>query len=327
MIAPTTTSLARLTAVALCCAATLTAAHAQSDYPSKPIVATVPFSPGGGNDILLRLLSKHATPVLGQNLIVENKPGAGGQIGWTAIAKARADGYSIGATSFPSMVIIKALRPATPYALDDFRYVCNIQVDPIVWLVRADSPLKTAQDLAAQAMDEKKKINVAGDGPQSNVQLQHLAAAKALGLHTNFISFNGSGPAITALLGGQVDVAAATLSAAVSNIEAGKLRALAVFSEKPSALLPDVPTATKVFGKPIASVGMAVRGLAAPKGVPADHLAKLEESCKKIVTAPAFLAEAKQLGMDIQYMGMADSEALVKTSIQEVEVLKELLKK
>ncbi len=319
--------LARTTVVAICCAASLTAANAQTDFPSKPIVATVPFSPGGGNDILLRLLSKHATPVLGQNLIVENKPGAGGQIGWTAIAKSRADGYNIGATSFPSMVIIKALRPETPFALDEFRYICNIQVDPIVWLVRADSPYKNAKDLAAQAMDEKKKINVAGDGPQSNVQLQHVAAAKALGLHTNFISFNGSGPAITALLGGQVDVAAATLSAAVSNIEAGKLRALVVFSESPSALLPEVPTATKLFGKSIPSVGMAVRGLAAPKGVPADRLAKLEDACKKIVTDPAFLAEAKGLGMVIQYMGTADSEAMVKASIKEVEELKDLLKK
>jgi tripartite-type tricarboxylate transporter receptor subunit TctC len=319
--------LARLTAVAVCFAAALPAANAQSDFPSKPIIATVPFSPGGGNDILLRLLSKHATPVLGQNLIVENKPGAGGQIGWTTIAKSRADGYSIGATSLPSMVIIKALRPETPYALDDFRYVCNIQVDPIVWLVRADSPLKNAKDLAAQAMDPNKKLNVAGDGPQSNVQLQHLAAAKALGLQTNFISFNGSGPAITALLGGQVEVAAATLSAAVSNIEAGKLRALVVFSEEPSALLPDVPVATKLFGKPIPSVGMAIRGLAAPKGVPADRLAKLEDSCKRIVASPAFRAEAKELGMVLQYMGMADSEALVKTSMKEVEVLKDLLKK
>ncbi|WP_312306480.1 tripartite tricarboxylate transporter substrate binding protein [Pulveribacter sp.] len=322
-----TTSLARLSAIALCCAAALPAAHAQGDFPSKPIIATVPFSPGGGNDILLRLLSKHAAPVLGQNLIVENKPGAGGQIGWTAIAKSRADGYSIGATSLPSMVILKALRPATPYALDDFHYVCNIQSDPVVWVVRADSPLKTAKDLAAQAMDAKKKVNVAGDGPQSNVQLQHLAAAKALGLQTNFISFNGSGPAITALLGGQVDVAASTLSAAMANIEAGKLRALVVFSDEPAALLPDVPIASKVFDKPIAPVGMAVRGLAAPKGVPADRLAKLEDACKKIVTAPAFVAEAKDLGIAVQYMGMADAEALVKTSTQEVESLKDLLKK
>ncbi|HCL87572.1 MAG TPA: tripartite tricarboxylate transporter substrate binding protein, partial [Comamonadaceae bacterium] len=259
--------------------------------------------------------------------IVENKPGAGGQIGWTAIAKSRADGYSIGATSLPSMVILKALRPATPYALDDFHYVCNIQSDPVVWVVRADSPLKTAKDLAAQAMDAKKKVNVAGDGPQSNVQLQHLAAAKALGLQTNFISFNGSGPAITALLGGQVDVAASTLSAAMANIEAGKLRALVVFSDEPAALLPDVPIASKVFDKPIAPVGMAVRGLAAPKGVPADRLAKLEDACKKIVTAPAFVAEAKDLGIAVQYMGMADAEALVKTSTQEVESLKDLLKK
>lgn len=322
-----TTSLARLSAIALCCAAALPAAHAQGDFPSKPIIATVPFSPGGGNDILLRLLSKHAAPVLGQNLIVENKPGAGGQIGWTAIAKSRADGYSIGATSLPSMVILKALRPTTPYALDDFHYVCNIQSDPVVWVVRADSPLKTANDLAAQAMDEKKKVNVAGDGPQSNVQLQHLAAAKALGLQTNFISFNGSGPAITALLGGQVDVAASTLSAAMANIEAGKLRALVVFGDEPAALLPDVPIASKVFDKPIAPVGMAVRGLAAPKGVPADRLAKLEDACKKIVTAPAFVAEAKDLGIAVQYMGMADAEALVKTSTREVESLKDLLKK
>ncbi|SDM09058.1 Tripartite-type tricarboxylate transporter, receptor component TctC [Oryzisolibacter propanilivorax] len=322
-----TTFLARLSAIALCCAAALPAAHAEGDFPSKPIIATVPFSPGGGNDILLRLLSKHAAPVLGQNLIVENKPGAGGQIGWTAIAKSRADGYSIGATSLPSMVILKALRPATPYALDDFHYVCNIQSDPVVWVVRADSPLKTAKDLAAQAMDAKKKVNVAGDGPQSNVQLQHLAAAKALGLQTNFISFNGSGPAITALLGGQVDVAASTLSAAMANIEAGKLRALVVFSDTPAALLPDVPIASKVFDKPIAPVGMAVRGLAAPKDVPADRLAKLEDACKKIVTAPAFVAEAKDLGIAVQYMGMADAEALVKTSTQEVESLKDLLKK
>ncbi|HNU11252.1 MAG TPA: tripartite tricarboxylate transporter substrate binding protein [Rubrivivax sp.] len=315
-----------LAAATLICATTAVPSYAQTDFPTKPVVATVPFSPGGGNDILLRLLSKHANPFLGQNLVVENKPGAGGQIGWTAVAKSRPDGYSIGATSLPSMVLIKALRPATTYALDDFRYICNIQVDPIVWIVRSDSDIKNVGDFVARAKDPKKKVNVAGDGPQSNVQLQHLAAAKALGLETNFISFSGSGPAITALLGGQVDIAAATLSAAMPNIEAGKLRALVVFADKPSRLLPKVPTASSALGKTIAPVGMAVRGLAAPKGIPGDRLAKLESACKGTVESPAFAAEAAELGIDVQFMGTAESEALVKDSVAQIEELKGLLK-
>ena len=113
----------------------------------------------------------------------------------------------------------------------------------------------------------------------------------------------------------------------MANIEAGKLRALVVFSDEPSALLPDVPVAAKALGKPVPAVGMAIRGLAAPKGVAADRLAKLEDACKKIVTSPGFVAEAKDLGMVIQYMGMADSEALVSTSVKEVDALKDLLKK
>ncbi len=315
-----------LAAAALLCAATALPASAQADFPTKPVIATVPFSPGGGNDILLRLVSKHANPFLGQNLVVENKPGAGGQIGWTALAKSRPDGYSIGATSLPSMVLIKALRPATTYALDDFHYICNIQVDPIVWVVRADGDMKSVADFVARAKDPKKKVNVAGDGPQSNVQLQHLAAAKTLGLETNFISFSGSGPAVTALLGGQVDVAAATLSAAMPNIEAGKLRALVVFADQPSRLLPDAPTASSALGVTIAPVGMAVRGLAAPKSVPADRLARLESACRQTVESPAFAAEAADLGIEVQFMDMAQSEALVKESIAQIESLKDLLK-
>ena len=300
--------------------------YAQTDFPVKPVVATVPFAPGGGNDILLRLISKHASSFLGQTLVVENKPGAGGQIGWTALAKSRPDGYSIGATSLPSMVIIKAMRPETPFALDEFKYICNIQIDPIVWLVKSDSRFKTANDFVAQASDPQKKINVAGDGPQSNVQLQHLAAAKTLGLSTNFVSFNGSGPAITALLGGQVEIAAATLSAAMPNIEAGKIKALVVFNDEPLAVIPDVPTASKLFGKPLPSVGMAVRGLAAPKGVSDDKIAKLESAFRKVSESKAFLDEAKEMGIVVKFMGSAQTEAHVKESIKEVEALKDLLK-
>lgn len=302
------------------------AAFAQSDYPNKPIVAIVPFSAGGGNDILLRLISKHASPALGQNLVVENKPGAGGQIGWTTLAKSRPDGYTVGATSLPSMVLIKAMRPDTPFAPEDFKYVCNVQIDPVIWVVKADSRFKTAKDFVAQAANPQKPVNVAGDGPQSNVQLQHVAAARTLGLSTNFVSFNGSGAALTALLGGQVEVAAATLSAALPNIESGKLRALVIFNEDAFDGLPDVPTASKAFGKPIAAVGMAVRGIAAPKGLADDRLAKLESACRQVSESKAFLEDAKKLGLVVKFMGTRDTEAMVRESAKEVESLKELLK-
>ncbi len=299
-------------------------AFAQAAFPTKPIVSIVPFSAGGGNDILLRLVSKYANKYLGQTLVVENKPGASGQIGWTALAKSKGDGYTLGATSLPSMILIKVIRPTTPFELDDFKYICNIQIDPIIWVVKSDSRFATAKDFVAEA--SKKTLNVAGDGPQSNVQLQHLAATKALGITTNFISYSGSGPALTSLLGGQVELAATTLSSAIPNIEAGKLKALVAFSDDPVDALPGVPLASSYFGKNIASVGMAIRGIAAPKDIPADRLAILEKAFRQICESKEFVEEAKGMGIIVKFQDSATAEALVKSSIVQVEELKELLK-
>lgn len=299
-------------------------AFAQGAFPTKPIVSIVPFSAGGGNDILLRLVSKYANKYLGQTLVVENKPGASGQIGWTTLAKSRADGYTLGATSLPSMILIKAIRPETPFELNDFAYICNIQIDPIIWVVKTDSRFATAKDFVAEA--SKKLINVAGDGPQSNVQLQHLAATKALGITTNFISYSGSGPALTSLLGGQVELAATTLSSAIPNIEAGKLKALVLFSDDPVNALPGVPLASAYFGKDIASVGMAIRGIAAPKDIPADRLAVLEKAFKQICESKEFADEAKSMGIIVKFQDSATVEAIVKSSVAKVEELKDLLK-
>jgi len=303
-----------------------TSVNAQEKFPTKSVVAIVPFGAGGGNDILLRLLAKYSNEYLGQSLIVENKPGASGQIGWTALAKARPDGYTIGATSLPSMVLIKALRPETPFALSDFTYICNVQVDPVIWVVQADSPLKTGKDFLEAAQKSKSPMNVAGDGPQSNIQLQHLVATKALNVKTNFVPFNGSSAAITALLGGKVELAATTLSAARANLDGGKLRALVVFSDNPVQLTTMVPTATSEFGMPIAPVGMAMRGIAAPKDVSADKIKMLEKACQRIIESKSFLEESNRLGLSIQYMGTEKATAAVAESVKAVNSLKELLK-
>lgn len=305
-------------------AATSPATAQAAAYPDKAVLVVVPFSPGGGNDILLRLVAKHVAAPLGQSMTVENKPGAGGQIGWTTLAAARPDGYTVGATSLPSMILIKKLRQNVPFELSDFKYICNFQVDPIIWVVRKDGKFQDAKAIAEFAKANPKKLNVAGDGPQSNIQLQHLVASKILEIETNFVPYSGSGPALTALLGGKVDMAVSTLSAAVSHIEGGRMIPLAIFYAERMAPIENVPTAKEIFGKDIPSIGMALRGVAAPKGVSDEKIAVLEKAFRAVSQSPEFLEQAKGLGLSINFMGAEESTKLVEESAALVEQYKSL---
>lgn len=287
-------------------------------YPSKAIQTIVPFGAGGGNDILLRLIAKYAQKHLGAALTIENKPGAGGQIGWTLLAKAKPNGYTIAASSLPSMIMVKALRKNVPFELSDFTFVASVQSDPIVWVVKNDSPFKTAADVVAAA--RSGKVNVSGDGPQSNVQLQELIAEKTVGFKTNFVSFNGSGKALTALLGGKVDLCAATLSAVNKQLANG-LRILTVFDK---VVIDGVPTADAAFGKSIPVVGTAMRGICAPKGLPKHVLRTLENGIKSVCEDPDFLADAKKLKLDIAFIGSRETEAIVRRVSKLVEENKSL---
>jgi len=293
--------------------------QARAAYPDKPVLVIVPFSPGGGNDVLLRLVAKHATEALGQSLTVENKPGAGGQIGWTALSTARPDGYTIGATSLPSMILIKSLRKNVPFELNNFKYICNFQVDPIIWVAQKDGKFADAKAVADFAKANPKKLNVAGDGPQSNVQLQHLVACKILEFETNFVPYSGSGPALTALLGGKVDIAASTLSAAAPHIEGGRIVPLAIFFNKRMDPIQDTPTIQEIFGKDIPSIGMALRGVAAPKDVSDEQVAILEKAFAKVAQSQEFIDQARGLGLTINFMGAAESTKLVEDSAKLVE--------
>ncbi len=312
-----------LIAVCVCLSFMTVPVVARAAYPDKPVLAIVPFSPGGGNDILIRLIAKHITPFLGQSIAVENKPGAGGQIGWTALSKARADGYTISVTSLPSMILIKLLRENVPFNLDDFRYVCNVQVDPLIWAVTKDSQFKSAADIVAYAKANPGKLNVAGDGPKSNVQLQELVVEKALDIKTNFIPYNGSGPSATALLGNKVDFAILTLSSAVSHIESGRLVPLVVFNNETVPGI-DVKTSKDVFDLDIPSVGRSLRGIAVPKNVPEDVLKKLEAAFKSVTESPEFLEQAKALGLIINFMGNEDAEKAIAESVKTIEEYKDL---
>lgn len=294
-----------------------------ASFPTKPVLAVVPFSPGGGNDIVIRLVAKYMTPALGQSLVVENKPGAGGQIGWTALAKARPDGYTIGATSQPSMVLVKVLRQNVPFDLNDFKYICNFQIDPLVWVVNKDSKFKKASDVVEYAKKNPGKLNVAGDGPQSNVQLQHLVNSKDLKMESNFVSYSGSGPALTALMGNQVDLALTTLSSAVSHIEAGRIVPLVMFyDDKIDGV--DIKSSKEVFKMDIPSAGTAMRGVAAPKNTKPEDIAVLEKAFEEVTKNPEFREQAKSLGLIIKFIGSKESGKLVEESKKIVEEYKPL---
>ena len=294
-----------------------------ASFPTKPVLAVVPFSPGGGNDIVIRLVAKYMTPALGQSLVVENKPGAGGQIGWTALAKARPDGYTIGATSQPSMVLVKVLRQNVPFDLNDFKYICNFQIDPLVWVVNKDSKFKKASDVVEYAKKNPGKLNVAGDGPQSNVQLQHLVNSKALKMESNFVSYSGSGPALTALMGHQVNLALTTLSSAVSHIEAGRIVPLVMFyDDKIDGV--DIKSSKEVFKMDIPSAGTAMRGVAAPKNTKPEDIAVLEKAFEEVTKNPEFREQAKSLGLIIKFIGSKESGKLVEESKKIVEEYKPL---
>lgn len=282
---------------------------ALAEYPEKPVTLIVAYSPGGGTDTAARTVAKYVEKHLGQRLVVENKAGAGGQIGFSALAKANTDGYEIGFINVPSIQLVKQLRENVPYEMSDFTPIANIQLDPVVIAVNADSPYKTLADLLDAAKADPGALNMGADGPQSNNQLQLIVAEDALAIDFNFIAFDGSGPAIKATMGGELAASLPSASSAGSHVDAGRLRVLGVFADERSPLFPDVPTVSEAAGTKVPSVGASLRGIAAPAGISDAHKARLEQAFADVMADPEFLEHAKTAGLPLKYMDAAAFEA------------------
>lgn len=291
-----------------------TTAALADGYPEKPITMVVAYSPGGGNDTVSRLMAKHIEPYLGTRMVVENHPGAGGQVGFTRLARADSDGYTIGLLSSPSLFMIEMLRDGVAYSLDDFQAVANIQSDPILLAVNASSDYADLAALTDDIAANPGYVNVGGDGPQSNVHLQAAAFESVLELDTNFISYSGSGPTATALLGDEVDAALLSTSSALQFIEAGRIRPLAVFDNARHPALPDVPTLAEAAGAEVPSVGTAVRGVAGPAGIPQERLAHLESAFEQLLQDDEFQAAAANLGIVTHYLDSNDFTEMLDAS-------------
>ena len=272
-------------------------AQAQA-WPAKPVTLLVPFPPGGSTDLIARTLAPRLQEKLGGNFIVENKAGAGGSVGTATVKRAAPDGYNILVTSLGPLVIGPHLLKNVPYdALKDLDYITVAVQAPNVLCVPTASKLKTLADVLAKLKAEPGSMSFASSGNGSSDHLTAELFWQVTGTNGLHIPYKGGGPAMSDLLGGQVDSAFININTALPQIKAGKLRAVATSSAKRSPLLPDVPTLDEqgVKGADVQSW----QAFAAPKGLPADIKNRLRDAVVAGLNDPVVKAQLLELGFEI----------------------------
>jgi tripartite-type tricarboxylate transporter receptor subunit TctC len=287
-------SISRITAVLLACAAVTAAAQ---PYPSKTIRIIVPFAAGGNVDITARLVAPALGDALGQTVIVENKPGAGGTIGADLVAKSAPDGYTLLMGSNSTFSVAPSLYPKNPYnPLKDFAPIIMIASAPFVLVVTPSLPAKDANELVALAKASPGKLTMSSAGTGSSNHLVGELFQEISGARFTHIPYKGSGQALTDLMGGQVNLHFDQITSAASHIQAGKLRALLVTAPARVTMLPDVPTAAEA-GYP-AFEATNVTGLIAPAGTPREIVDKLNAATQKVISQPSIREKFAGIGAE-----------------------------
>lgn len=290
-----------------------TGATAQDNYPSKPITIIVPFAAGGNTDVKTRLVAKQLGEILKQPVIVENKPGASGNIGIELLTKAVADGHTIGMGSFGPLAVNPWIYPKLGFDPKTLVPIILLEKSPLVLSVPADKPFKTLAEVVAAAKAKPGAMNIANAGPGGAHHLSAELFESAAGIEMVGVPFKGGGPAATALLAGQVDMMFEQTSAALPSIQTGKIRALAVTSVKRLSTMPDVPTFTEA-GYPQVTVSNWM-GYVAPKGTPPAVVAKLQSAFAKAMEHPEvkdrILGQSNELGggSSQEFANFIDSES------------------
>jgi tripartite-type tricarboxylate transporter receptor subunit TctC len=252
-------------------------------YPAKPVRLILPFPPGGPSDILGRALSQKLSEQLGQQVIADNRPGAGGNLGLELAAKAPPDGYSV-VLSSPLIALSPSLYTRLNYKQDDLTPISLVAIIQNVFLVHPSVPAKNLKELVQVARASPGKLNYGSGGVGTTTHLApelFMSMTKTKMVH---VPFKGSGLALIGLIGGQVDVLVMAVPAAEQQVKAGKARALAIVSEKRAAPLPDVPTAKEAgFDNFVVDIWYGILG---PAGLPANLVARLNTEINKALAAP-----------------------------------------
>ena len=297
----------------------LLAAPAQAaEYPAKPITLMTAFNAGGGSDVSHRLLEKFAKGVFDQPIIVTYKAGAGGEIGWTWLVGAKADGYTIGGVDLPHIVLQPMLRPEGQpgYKTEQLSPLCGLVYDADVVMVPEDAPYKTFKDFIEYAKANPGKVKVATVGKLTGDHLFLMQIEKLTGAQFTQVPYSGSGKAIPALLSGEVD---AYFGSGSSFLRMEKTRGLAIGSKERYELCPDVPT---FIEQGYAIESGKYRGLATPQGIPAEARQYLESKFAEVCANTEYQKAVKSSGLMRQFQtGKAFGESISREGEQAKKVL------
>lgn len=293
-------------------------AFAQGSWPTgKPITYLVPFPAGGTTDVLGRLIGQKLGTVLGTNIIVDNKPGAGGSVGSEVGSRAAADGYTLVGGTVSSHAINVSLYPKIGYdPIKSFAPITLIGTNPLVLVVNQASPYKTLKDVVEASKGKAGGLSSASAGTGTSQHLSLELLAFRSGVKFTHIPYKGSGPAIQDVIGGQVDMMFDTTVVAAPHIQSGKLRAIAVTSASRLASLPDVPTVAESGLPGLANFEvLSWQAIFAPAGTPAPVIDRLHTEIGRILAEPEMQGKLKGFGMEPATMTTAQIAAFQRAEV------------
>jgi tripartite-type tricarboxylate transporter receptor subunit TctC len=289
-----------------------------AEFPTKEVQIIIPWAAGGATDLIFRALAATTGKYLGKAVIVVNRPGGAGAVGYTEAAQAKPDGYTLVSAITPLTILPHQVK--TAYTYKHFEPIINVVSDPGMFLVRSDAPWKSLKEFLDYAKKNPEMITVGNSGAGGGVHLIALAFEKAAGVKFNHIPFSGGGPSVTAILGGHINAVSVSPPEGIEHVKAGKLKIIALFAEKRFEMFPDVPI---VKEQGVNFVMGQWRGLVASKGTPPDIIKKLHDAFKKGMDDPVFQKNAKDMAVNLSYLG---PEAFGKLMAHDHEFFGDLIK-
>ena len=298
-----------------CFAAAVSGAYAQQNYPTRPVRLIVPLAPGGPSDILARTMAQKMTEGLKQTVVVDNRTGAGGTIGTDIAAKSPADGYTMLLIGVATLTINASLYPKLPYdTLKDLTPVTILAAAPYMLTVHPSLPVKTAKQLIALAKARPKELNYASGGTGTGPQMAMELVILQTGMSMTHIPYKGTGPALTEMIAGQVQVGMFNMIAALPVVQSGRLRALSVSGARRSSKVPDIPTLAedgiRGFEDPVGHM------IVVPAATPKNIVARLHQEMIKALQSADVKSRLEQEGAEIIGNTPEQAAAIVRTEIE-----------
>ena len=305
----------RLIGLVLATMVVATSSQAQPAWPSRPITLIVPFAAGGNNDVSGRILARKLSDLLGQSVVVENKTGAGGTVGAAAVASAKPDGYTLGFLSSGPVAASVSLMKTLPYdPRKDLQPIARVTTSPSVLVVNAAFPANDLAGFVAHTRQNPGKVNYGTAGPGSSPHLAGALYESMAGVQMVAVPYRGGAPALTDLMSGQIQVLFNPILEVMPHVRSGKLRALAVTTEKRSSLLPEIPAMAERF--PGFEV-LTWNGVFSPAGTSAEIVEKLNAAVRKALADPEVVRQLGELGLDVAVSSPSELRSYVAQQIDQ----------